>query len=203
MVRGILRMIGLGAAGLFAAGAASDQAAATKKPDVESVLELTVTDIDGKPHALSQYRGKVVVIVNVASRCGFTKQYKDLQQVYERFADDGLVVIGFPSNDFGRQEPGSNAEIKAFCSSRFNVTFPMMAKVSTKGAEQSPVYAVLTSKEAHGEMGGDVRWNFTKFLIGRDGKLAGRFEPGDVPTGKKMLAAIETALKANAERSEG
>lgn len=159
-----------------------------------SVLDLTVKDIDEKDHDLSQYKGKVVLIVNVASKCGFTKQYAGLQKLYEDKKDAGLVILGFPANNFGSQEPGSNEEIKAFCSSKFDVTFPMMAKSSCKGEDKSPVFRFLTEKATAGELAGDIKWNFNKFLIGRDGKLIARYESKVAPDDAKLIEAIDAAI---------
>ena len=133
-------------------------------------LDFTLKDIDGKDLDLSKFKGKVVLLVNVASECGFTPQYEGLQELYTKYENDGLVVIGVPSNEFGRQEPGTNEEIKKFCSSKYKVTFPMTSKVVVKGKEQVPLYKSLTSRETNPKLSGDIGWNFEKFLIGRDGQ---------------------------------
>jgi glutathione peroxidase len=159
-----------------------------------SVLNNVVKDIDDKDHDLSQYKGKVVLIVNVASKCGFTKQYAGLEKLYQAHKDKGLVVIGFPANNFGGQEPGSNEEIKEFCSAKFDVTFPMMAKISVKGDDKHPVYKFLTEKETAGEHAGEIKWNFNKFLIGRDGKIIARYDSKVAPESEQMTKAIEAAL---------
>lgn len=160
-----------------------------------SLYELPLKDIAGKDISLKAYQGKVLLIVNVASKCGYTKQYAPLQATYEKFKDQGLVILGFPSNDFGGQEPGSNQEIQQFCSSKFAVTFPLFDKVGVKaGATQSPLYAALTGKDA--TFPGEVKWNFGKFLIGRDGKVLARFNSGDEPDSEKVAKAIEAALAA-------
>ncbi len=145
-----------------------------KKPAAKSPLDVKVQTIDGKESDLAQYKGKVVVIVNVASRCGFTEQYAGLQALYEKHKDAGLVVLGFPANDFNGQEPGTNLEIAEFCASKFNVTFPMFEKVSVKGEGMHPLYKVLTSQPA--PLGGEPKWNFTKFVIDREGKVVARFD---------------------------
>lgn len=150
---------------------------------------IPLKDIDGKDTTLGAYKGKVLLVVNVASQCGYTPQYEGLEALYRKFKDRGLVVLGFPCNDFGAQEPGSEAEIKQFCSSRFSVTFPMFSKLHVKGAEQHPLYAALT------EGGAPVKWNFGKFLIGKDGKLLSRYDSGTEPDDAKLIAAIEEALK--------
>ncbi len=159
-----------------------------------SVLDNVVKDIDEKDHDLAQYKGKVVLIVNVASKCGFTKQYAGLEKLYEKYKDKGLVVIGFPANDFGKQEPGSNAEIKEFCTSKFEVSFPMMAKISVKGEDKHAVYKFLTEKETAGDFAGEIKWNFNKFLIGRDGKIVSRYDSKVAPESEQLTEAIEAAL---------
>ncbi|MGA2422110.1 MAG: glutathione peroxidase, partial [Candidatus Acidiferrum sp.] len=171
---------------LFAAGAVM---AADK-----SVYDFTLNSIDGQPAPLAAYKGKVVLLVNVASRCGFTPQYTALEAVYEKYKDRGLVIVGIPANNFGSQEPGTNQEIKTFCSSKYNVTFPMMAKISVKGSDQAPLYQFLTDKTAHPETGGDIQWNFTKFLVGADGRIVARFEPNVTPDSPQITSAIEAAL---------
>lgn len=145
--------------------------------------------IDGEPAPLKQYQGKVVLIVNVASRCGYTPQYAGLEQLYRKYKNRGFVILGVPANNFGGQEPGTEAEIKEFCKRNYDVTFPMMSKVSVKGGDMTPLYQYLTSSA-----GGDVKWNFTKFLAGKDGKVIGRFEPSVKPDAPELLAAIEKAL---------
>ena len=155
-----------------------------------NVLDFTLNSIDGKPAPLSQYQGKVVLIVNVASRCGYTPQYTGLEKVYEKYKDQGFVILGFPANNFGAQEPGTNEEIKTFCSAKYNVTFPMYAKVSVKGADITPLYKFLTETK-----GGDVKWNFTKFLADKHGNVIGRFESNVTPDSPEVSAAIESALK--------
>src|SRR6202167_6298776 len=146
-----------------------------------SIYDFTLPSIDGKPAPLANYKGKVVMLVNVASRCGFTPQYTALESTYEKFKDKGFVIVGIPANNFGAQEPGTNAEIKTFCSSKYNVTFPMMSKVSVKGDDTTPLYKFLTDKSTNPEFAGDIKWNFTKFLVGRDGTVIARFEPAVKP----------------------
>ena len=155
---------------------------------------IPLKDIDGKETSLKEYAGKVLLIVNVASKCGFTPQYEGLEALYRKYKDQGLVVLGFPSNDFGGQEPAENAEIKQFCSTKFNVTFPMFAKLHTKGAEQHPLYAALTGKDS--PAGGPVGWNFNKFLIGRDGTILNHFPSDAAPDSATVTKAVETALAA-------
>lgn len=156
------------------------------------IYTIPLKDIDGKATNLKAYSGKVILAVNVASACGNTPQYKGLEELYTKYKDKGLVVIGFPCNDFGSQESGSNAEIKEFCSTKYKVTFPMMDKVHVKGAEQHPLYAELSGKEA--KFPGDVKWNFGKFLIGKDGKVAARFEPKTQPESADVVKEIEAEL---------
>jgi len=148
---------------------------------------------DGADTSLKAYAGKVVLVVNVASRCGNTPQYAGLEELYKKFGGEGFVVVGFPCNDFGGQEPGTNAEIKEFCTAKYNVTFPLMDKIHVKGPEQCPLYAALTGPTA--AFPGDVKWNFGKFLIGRDGSVLARFEPGVKPEDPKLVEAITAALK--------
>jgi len=160
-----------------------------------NVLEFTLNSIDGRPAPLSQYQGKVILIVNVASRCGFTPQYAALEKMYETYKDRGFVILGFPANNFGGQEPGTDEEIKTFCSSKYNVTFPMYSKISVKGADKHPLYQFLTDKQANPSTGGEIQWNFTKFLVDRNGKVVARFEPKVTPDSADVVSAIETALK--------
>jgi glutathione peroxidase len=152
------------------------------------VLGYTVNSIDGRPVDLASYRGDVVLIVNTASRCGFTRQYAGLQSLYESRRDRGLVVLGFPANNFGNQEPGTNKEIAAFCTGEFGVTFPMFAKVSVKGEDRHPLYARLTALTA------EPRWNFTKYLVDRDGNVVAHFGPRTEPNDPALLAEIDELL---------
>lgn len=154
-----------------------------------SVHEFTLDSMDGKATPLASYKGKVLLLVNVASKCGYTPQYSGLQSLYEKYKDKGLVVVGIPANNFGGQEPGSNEEIKQFCSRTYNVTFPMMKKVSVKGSDMTPLYGYLTSNT-----GGDVKWNFTKFLVGKDGRILARFESKVTPDSGEVTSAVEKAL---------
>lgn len=159
-----------------------------------SIYDYSLPAIDGKPAPLAAYRGKVLLIVNVASRCGYTPQYAGLQRLYERYRDRGFVVLGFPANNFGGQEPGTNEEIREFCTRRYNVSFPMYAKISVKGDDQAPLYRHLTDKREYPATGGEVRWNFTKFLVGKDGRVLARFEPQVSPEAPELIEAIEKAL---------
>jgi len=158
------------------------------------VYSFTLDSIDGKPSPLADYKGKVVMLVNVASKCGYTPQYSALEAVYEKYKDQGFVILGFPANNFGAQEPGTNEEIKTFCTRKYSVTFPMYSKISVKGDDQAPLYAYLT-KETGAGLAGEIKWNFTKFLVDRDGKVVQRFEPAVTPDSKEVTAAIEKQLK--------
>src|SRR5450755_2979000 len=154
-----------------------------------SIYDYTLNSIDGGAAPLSAYKGKVLLLVNVASKCGFTPQYKELEAVYEKYKDQGLVVTGFPANNFGAQEPGTNEEIKTFCTRKYSVTFPMYSKISVKGSDIAPLYEYLTKST-----GGDIKWNFTKFLIGKDGAIVSRYESAVKPDDPKVTGAIEKAL---------
>ncbi len=155
-----------------------------------TIYEFTMNSIDGKPSSLADYKGKVVLVVNVASKCGYTPQYAGLEALYRKYKDDGFVIVGVPANNFGSQEPGTNEEIKTFCRRNYDVTFPMLAKVSVKGADKAPLYEYLTSTG-----GGEIKWNFTKFLIAKDGKVIARFEPNVKPDAPELVEAVEKALK--------
>ena len=158
-----------------------------------ALQDIPFQTMEGKASSLREYANKVVLVVNVASRCGNTPQYAALEELYQTYQAKGFVVLGFPCNDFGGQEPGTNAEIKEFCSSKYHVTFPILDKIHVKGAEQHPLYAALTA--ASSPFPGPVKWNFGKFLIGKDGKAVARFEPGTKPADPKVIAAIQAALK--------
>ena len=164
---------------------------AANSPDLKSI---PVKDIAGKETSLKQYDGKVLLVVNVASQCGYTPQYKSLEATYRKYKDKGLVILGFPCNDFGAQEPGTNEEIQKFCSSKYDVTFPLFDKIHVKGPEQHPLYSALTGKES--PFPGDVKWNFAKFLVGRDGKILKRFDSAAKPDSAPVTMAIEEALAA-------
>ncbi|WP_406699482.1 glutathione peroxidase [Singulisphaera sp. Ch08] len=163
-----------------------------KKPT--SVLSFQVNDIDGKPVDLSKYKGEVLLIVNTASQCGFTPQYEGLEAVYEKYKGQGFEVLAFPANEFGRQEPGSDAEIKTFCSSKFNVKFPLFSKIVVKGEGIHPVYQFLTEPETNPKFAGPISWNFAKFLVNRKGEVIARFLPKDAPESAKVTSEIEKAL---------
>jgi glutathione peroxidase len=177
MKKFVLGLLGIAAAGVAVGG---------------TVYVFSADTLTGGPQSLSEYKGKVLLIVNTASKCGFTKQYAGLQELYEKQKDRGLVVIGFPANNFGAQEPGTNAEIAQFCSAKFSVTFPMFGKISVKGKNVHPLYAWLTNHPN----GDKVSWNFNKFLIGRDGELIAHFGSRTAPDAAELTAAIEKALNS-------
>ena len=162
-----------------------------------SIYDFKVKNIDGKEVKLKQYRGNVLLVVNTASKCGYTPQYASLESTYEKYKDKKFLILGFPANNFGAQEPGSDAEIKDFCESRYKVTFPMFAKISVKGDDADPLYAYLTSKTINPDYGGEITWNFNKFLIDRKGKIVARFSSKQTPDSPEVTAAIEAALKGD------
>jgi glutathione peroxidase len=162
--------------------------------DYRSVYDFEMESIEGKNVSLDAYKGKVLLLVNVASKCGYTPQYAGLQSIYERYRGHGLVIVGIPANNFSGQEPGTNQEIKTFCARTYKVSFPMMAKVSVKGSDQAPLYKYLTNRKIHPKTGGDIQWNFTKFLVDREGKVIARFEPQVKPDSSPVTEAIENAL---------
>ena len=158
------------------------------------VYSFTLNSIDGKPAPLAAYKGKVVLLVNVASQCGYTPQYTALEAIYEKYKDQGFVILGFPANNFGAQEPGTNDEIKTFCTRKYSVSFPMYSKISVKGGDQAPLYSYLTKGTGVG-IAGDIQWNFTKFLVDRNGTVIKRFEPAVTPDSKEVTTAIEAQLQ--------
>jgi len=197
MLKIILVLVAAGAAGLvFAAYKYGfifnpSPAAAVKE---KGMYEFTMKDIDGNDVSLEKYKGDVVMLVNVASRCGLTPQYEGLQEIYEKYKDRGFTVLGFPANNFMGQEPGTEAEIKEFCSLTYNVGFPMFSKISVKGSDQHPLYGFLTHPETNPGFDGDITWNFEKFLADRDGKIIARFSPRTVPTDPEVVEKLEAAL---------
>jgi glutathione peroxidase len=160
-----------------------------------SVYDYTLKAIDGKPQPLSAFKGRVMLMVNVASQCGYTPQYEGLEKLYETYKSQGFVITGFPANNFGGQEPGTDAEIQTFCKSKYSVTFPMFSKISVKGADQAPLYQFLTSPSANSKTAGEIQWNFTKFLVDRNGIVVERFEPEVEPLSNELVSAVEGALK--------
>lgn len=158
----------------------------------DAIYDIKLKDIDGKESRLAAYKGQLLLIVNVASKCGFTKQYTGLEAIYQKYKAKGLTVLGMPCNQFGGQEPGSSEEIKLFCSSKYNVTFPLFEKLEVNGDKRHPLYSALAGKGS--PVVGDIKWNFTKFLVGKDGKILGRFESAVAPESPEITAAIEAAL---------
>jgi glutathione peroxidase len=169
--------------------------AAENKKDVPPVLQFKTKSLEGKDVDLSKYNGKVLLIVNTASRCGYTPQYKGLESLHEKYSKDGLVVLGFPCNQFFRQEPGTPQQIREFCTDKYNVKFDLFEKIDVKGQHQAPIYKWLTSMDATPSDPGDVKWNFEKFLVGKDGKVVARFRTKVDPASPQVVQAIETELK--------
>ena len=167
----------------------------TDPVNAASIYDFTMKDIDGNDVKLDAYKGKVVMIVNTASRCGYTPQYEGLQKIYDQYKDRGFVVLGFPANNFMGQEPGTEAEIKEFCTLKYNVTFPMFSKISVTGSDQHPLYGYLANKATNPEFPGDISWNFNKFLIDKNGKVVGRWGSKDKPEDQAVTKAIEAQLK--------
>jgi glutathione peroxidase len=172
------------------AGAQAKPTGGTKVP---AALNFTMNSIDGRPIDLSKYQGRVVLMVNVASQCGYTPQYAGLEELHRKYTAKGLSILGFPANDFGAQEPGSNGEIAQFCKQNYGVEFDMFSKIVVKGSGQAPLYKYLTG---HPKFRGDVEWNFEKFLIGRNGEVIARFKSDIEPDSREMVGAIESALAA-------
>lgn len=166
----------------------------TEESAMPSIYDFTMDNIQGEPIALSEYKGKVVLIVNTASKCGFTYQYDGLEELYQTYKDSGLVVLGFPANNFLKQEPGTDAEIAEFCRINYGVTFPMFSKISVKGKDINPLYEYLTSKQSNPDFGGSITWNFNKFLISREGKIIARFGSRQKPLSDDIVAQVEKAL---------
>ena len=159
-----------------------------------SIYDFMMSDIDNNPVTFEKFRNKVLLIVNVASKCGFTPQYKGLQELYQEFKDDGFSILGFPANNFLSQEPGTNGEIKQFCSIKYNVSFPVFSKISVKGKDISPLYTFLTEKDTNPGFSGSIKWNFTKFLVDRTGNIVDRFSPMTRPDSKKVKKRIGQLL---------
>ena len=162
-----------------------------------SIHAIPLVDLDGNPTSLEAYGGKVLLIVNVASKCGFTYQYEALEALYQKYKDDGLVVLGFPSNDFLGQEPGTEAEIRTFCTTEYQVTFPMFSKIPVKGRSMHPLYKYLTSKQTNPQFSGRITWNFNKFLVSPAGEIINRYDSKDEPDSTVVVGAIEEALAAS------
>lgn len=175
-------------------GGTAMQTAAAEKNDKAGVLNFEMKSLAGKPVELSKYQGKVVLIVNVASQCGLTPQYQQLQKLHDKYSDKGLVVLGFPANEFGKQEPGTDGEIAQFCQKNYGVTFDMFSKVVVKGEGQCPLYQFLTSKETNPKFAGEIKWNFEKFLVNKNGEIINRFDPPVKPDAPEVVSAIEAEL---------
>jgi len=187
-----LLVVSLTMAGLAASAGRADE---PSRPASGGALNFQVPDIDGKPVDLAKaHQGKVLLIVNTASQCGYTPQYKGLEAIYNKYKDKGFEVLAFPANEFGAQEPGTNSEIKAFCTTNYHVTFPIYSKIVVKGPGIHPLYEYLTSAKTDPKFAGDISWNFNKFLIDREGRVIGRFNSGDGPESAKVTKAIEAAL---------
>lgn len=165
-----------------------------EEQNMNSIYDFKMVNIQGDTLQLSEYAGKVLLIVNTASKCGFTYQYEGLEKLYGTYKDQGLVILGFPANNFLKQEPGTDEEIATFCSINFGVTFPMFSKISVRGKEMHPLYKYLTSKETNPEFSGKISWNFNKFLISKEGKIINRFGSKDKPGSEKIILAIEGVL---------
>ena len=161
-----------------------------------SLYEHPVNALNGTPANLADYKGKAALVVNVASKCGLTPQYEALEALYEKYQDKGFVIVGFPANNFGGQEPGTNEEIKQFCTAKYNVTFPMMSKISVKGDNKHPLYKFLTEGKAGEDFAGDIEWNFAKFLVDRNGNVMARFASKTTPDSPQLTGAVEKALSA-------
>ena len=188
---------GAASAALLMVGCVKAQSDDTK-PDAPKektvVLNYTMKSLAGQDVDLSKYKGKVVLFINVASRCGNTPQYKGLQSLHDKYKDQGLAILGFPANNFAGQEPGSDTEISTFCTKNYGVTFDMFSKISVKGDDKAPLYALLTSGAGDAKLAGDVDWNFAKFLVGRDGKLVARFKARTKPDAPEFLEAVQSEL---------
>ena len=176
-------------------GSTSLTGVGTSSKDAGSIYDFTMKTIDGKELPLSHYKRKVVLIVNVASQCGFTPQYKGLEALYRKYKDQGFIILGFPANNFGQQEPGTDAEIRTFCTSKYDVTFDMFSKISVKGSDQHPLYRFLTSPTSDPKFSGDVKWNFQKYLIDRNGNIVGKYLSAVEPLSAEVTSAIERELK--------
>lgn len=185
---GLLVMAGAGAM-------LADDGQVKPEQKAKSPLDFTVKNIDGQDVSLSKYKGSVVIIVNTASKCGYTPQYASLEGLYQKYKDKGLKILAFPSNDFGKQEPGTEKEIKEFCSTKYKTTFDLFSKVITQGQGQAPLYTYLTSKETDPKYAGAIEWNFTKFLVGKNGQLIGRYKSNVDPLSPEFIAVVEAALK--------
>ena len=206
MIRSLVAVAVVAGVGALALARPGDIKDTVKEPTKVSAqkggpLDFTVKTIDGKEQKLSDYNGKVVLLVNVASKCGLTPQYTALESTYEKYKDKGFVIVGFPANNFGGQEPGTNEQIKEFCTSKYNVTFPMMSKISVKGDDKHPLYQYLTEGKAGEDFAGDIEWNFAKFLVDRNGNVMARFGSRTTPDSAQVTGAIEKALAAEPSKA--
>lgn len=161
---------------------------------IPSFYTISLKTIQGKDISMSEFKGKTLLIVNVASKCGFTSQYKDLETLYQKYQKKGFVILGFPCNNFLWQEPGSNEEIQKFCQTNYQISFPLFSKIDVKGKKQHPLYQYLTSKKSNPEFSGNIKWNFTKFLISKEGKIINRFDSSTNPLDPKVIESIEKIL---------
>jgi glutathione peroxidase len=169
-------------------------ASPAEPPPEKSIYEFEVKDIDGKPVRLGDYKGKVLLFVNTASKCGYTSQYEGLEKIYDKYKDRGFVVLGFPANNFMGQEPGTEQEIKEFCQLKYDISFPMFAKISVKGADQHPLYTYLTNPKTNPNSAGEITWNFNKFLVDRNGNIVARFGTKETPESQNITGTIEKHL---------
>ena len=169
---------------------------------IEGPLAFTMDDIEGEAVELKQYKGQIVMLVNVASECGLTPQYEELQALYDEYKDQGFIILGFPANNFMGQEPGTNEEIKFFCQTEYNVNFDMFSKISVKGDDINPLYKYLTEEESNEDFAGEIEWNFAKFLLNHEGEVIDRFDPRTTPKDDTVVAAIEAALEAKEAAEE-
>lgn len=194
MVLGLVILAGCGSAYLFGLRSAqAGQEGALMAAKTSNLYDFTLDDIDGKPVNLSQYRGKVLLLVNTASFCGNTPQYSDLQSMYEQYNEKGFEILAFPANNFGQQEPGSNQEIKSFCFTKYSLTFPLFSKISVKGSDKHPLYQYLTEQSP---FPGEVEWNFQKYLVDRSGNIVGRFHHRTKPLAPEIVKEVERVLAA-------
>ena len=192
LVLGLAVGLGLGAVAMGLGSVDAAQQGATRMAaNASSVYDFTLNDIDGKPVSLSQYKGKVVMLVNTASFCGNTPQYSDLEKMYETYKDKGFEILAFPANNFGQQEPGSNEEIKGFCLTKYSVGFPLFSKISVKGGDKHPLYRYLTEQSP---FPGEVEWNFQKYLVDRSGNVVARYHHGTKPLAQEIVKDVERFL---------
>jgi glutathione peroxidase len=200
----MIRMALAGIAALLGCLTLNGQEPSKSEPkNAKSVLDVVVKDIDGNEVNLSKYQGQVVLIVNVASKCGLTKQYTELEALYDQYGEKGFVILGFPCNQFMNQEPGTEEEIRKFCQSKYDISFPLFAKISVNGDARNELYQRLTGIDTKPVGAGDISWNFEKFLINRNGEVVGRFAPRTTPNDKSLVAALEEALAATGSDESG